>query len=425
MTMTKVLRATILAGFVAIAVTAGMAQAAGRGKHTQKVSGTISFVSLVNTQTADQKLIADFQHLHPDITVKGQWFAVATTLYTTLAAQFQAGNAPDVVLVYGGSGVNPSMRAYAQAGDLVNLSKMPWAKRIPPSIKPLTLYKKSPYMWMMQAQLGIVMYNTDLFRQMGLKPPTTWGGLLNLCKTIRAKSPNINPLAVALGNSGNAAPILSMFANNNVFASNLNWTAKRTAGSTTFAGTAGWVKTFQNVLDLKDAGCLQPSAAADILTQTEAQFANGSAAMLIGPTFITGGVVKLNPNVNWSVFAPPGATAKATRMLVYPSQGFAVNAHSGNISAAEAFVNYAARQAPNALWAKTNGTLAPWDYQHKVLPPEYKPLAKLTDKAIAGWYLEWPTSSTFAQLGVDAQAVLTGQKSPAAAAADLDSTWGK
>lgn len=80
-----------------------------------------------------------------------------------------------------------------------------------------------------------MVYNKDLFAQLGLTPPTTWGGLLAQCNQIanQGKVPIKFPGADALS-MGFVGAALSA---STVYTTDPDKGAKRAAGKVTFKGT--------------------------------------------------------------------------------------------------------------------------------------------------------------------------------------------
>ena len=66
-----------------------------------------------------------------------------------------------------------------------------------------------------------------------------------------------------------------------VYAVDPAWDSKRTAGKVTFATSPLWQRTFQSIVDMKDAGCFEPGSQGVTTTQAFTTFARGDAVMTI------------------------------------------------------------------------------------------------------------------------------------------------
>jgi raffinose/stachyose/melibiose transport system substrate-binding protein len=157
--------------------------------------------------------------------------------------------------------------------------------------------------------------------------------------------------------------------------------------------------------------------------------ATGKAVMMPAVSLFTANIKAANPNGKYSSFPVPGDTAKDTRLMVYVSQGLAVNAKSKNIAAARAFVNFMATKPEAAAWARANGQIPVQQFGTKNprLAPEFAPLKNLIKrgKTVLSPFSFWPTASTTTELGKGVQTIYTGQTSVSDVLAKLDSTWGK
>ena len=248
-----------LAGMVVI-----LAASVGASTHRSagpKVSGTVNFFSELSTDRAWAILVPNFNRVYPDIKVDRENPASAQRL-AVLSTRLQAGNAPDVFMVYAGRASAPSVLEYARAGYLQDLSKRPWAKRLPAWVKPLVSVNGKIYGLPQRTIVGpAINYNEDIFNQLGVKVPTTFAQWLQLCRTIRQKAPNITPLAYtgANLNADGAMPI--GFATSTVYGKVPNWNDKRARNQVTFQGTPGWQQAVQRIFDLKNAGCFSPGVA--------------------------------------------------------------------------------------------------------------------------------------------------------------------
>jgi raffinose/stachyose/melibiose transport system substrate-binding protein len=396
--------------------------AAGGGE----ASGSIRFMTLATSQNADKAMVEQFQKTHPQVKVEAEFIpGGGSDVLAALMTQLQGGKGPDVFIVYGGTGVPPSVSALAKANHVEDLSSAPWAKQVPSPAEPLATVDGRTYMAMLGVQAGVVAYNVAAFEKLGLEPPATWSELISACRTIERKDPGKVPLGFAGGAPGTAAPNLLMLAASDVYGEDPEWNAKRADGSTTFADTPGWRRVFERLEELKSAGCVGEGAAADQFPDTISQFAAEKSLMLIGPTVIASNIRAANPDLEFSVFAPPADTARTTHLMLFPSQGLAVNARASNKAAARAYVDYMAEEKQTARWADVNGVISPYAVEQGDLPEHLEPLEPVVDRAAAGPYLLWPTPTTFVALGTGAQGVLTGQKTIDQALADLDASWGK
>ncbi len=113
---------------------------------------------------------------------------VQVTLDTSsnLQAGFLRHNPPDLGLL----NYNMEMARFMERGALSDLSDMPEAKRILPSVQNLVdqyaTYPGRTSVLPYSVQAASVIYNKDIFKQQGLEVPTTWDEFLNVCDKLEA-----------------------------------------------------------------------------------------------------------------------------------------------------------------------------------------------------------------------------------------------
>ena len=135
---------------------------------------TLRMTVIVNIPTFKagfDEVIRRFEASQGDIKVE------LTTLPSTqydqvLRTQLIANQAPDIFQVVTGSALFAGVTPLAKAGRLVDLSNRPWASQIPQLLKPFAQYNGKTYTWWMDYSALLGYYNTDLFAELGLKPPS-------------------------------------------------------------------------------------------------------------------------------------------------------------------------------------------------------------------------------------------------------------
>jgi raffinose/stachyose/melibiose transport system substrate-binding protein len=236
------------------------------------VAGTITFLADTTTQIPYDILIKNFQRVYPDVTVNAT-YASSVQRPTLLATQFQSGNAPDVFIAYPGYTLPPSVLEHQAAGHLADLSSSPWAKRTPAFAKPLVTVGGKVYGWMARVATPSIVYNKEIFRNLGLTVPKTFAQFLDICRTVRQKSPNLVPLSMSGSQFSTLGGNAVVFASSTVYANDPTWNEKRQRGQTSFQSTPGWRQALQRYVDMKNAGCFSTGVASDTAATTFQQFA--------------------------------------------------------------------------------------------------------------------------------------------------------
>jgi raffinose/stachyose/melibiose transport system substrate-binding protein len=377
----------------------------------------MSFISQGGDQLAP--LVSDFEKANPNIKVNVQYLPQATLGQATLTA-LQAGNAPDVLYTNGGTGQLISVFTLGKAGYLSDLSQRSWAGSVPAAAHDLYFDGSKLYAVPMGLSLVGVVYSTDQFQQLGLQVPTTFQDLVNLCGKIKAAGKV--PMAMA----GQAPGLYAQApAAGNVYANNPGWNDDRTAGKTTFAGTPGWTDALQEFVDLNNAGCFQPGAAAATIVDVFNLLGSGQGMMFLGPSAAIGGITSVNPKYPAAMFPFPGPTADATRAITEYNDSFSVNAKSPNQDAAMKLVDFLAQPAEQQAYAKIEGEISVPDSVNGTVPSLYSSFTTLLQqkKTVTLPSLIWPNPAVGTALTPDMQGLLTGQKKIQDVLTDLDKAW--
>ncbi|MGZ4315851.1 MAG: ABC transporter substrate-binding protein, partial [Gaiellaceae bacterium] len=210
-----------------------------------------------------QQVLDAFQAKKPDIKIDATFLPIGETYANTLRTQLQAGNGPDVFYASPGSGGLQALLPLAKAGYVADLSKRPWATKIPlaTSAKPLYWSGGKLYGVPIDVVPVGVMYNPDVLSSLGLKVPTTMKQLLNACKVAKSKGKTF--LNIAGASAQNTSLFAAVIAGSYVLAKDPQWDVKRNANKVTFAGTPAWATTLQRIVDMKNAGCFPAGAEAN------------------------------------------------------------------------------------------------------------------------------------------------------------------
>jgi raffinose/stachyose/melibiose transport system substrate-binding protein len=389
-------------------------QAAPSGQQT---TITLSFVAQGSDQLAP--LMAAFEQANPGIKVNVQYLPQATLGQATVTA-LQAGNAADVLYTNGGTGQLHAVFPLGQAGYLVDLSQRAWVKNLPPATHDLYWVGDKLYGLPMGLSLVGVVYNTAMFQQMGLKVPTTFNEMVDLCGKV--KTGGKIPMALA----GQAPGLYAQApAANTVYSSNPGWNDDRSAGKVTFANTAGWQTALQEFDQLNKADCFQPGASGDTIVKAIQLVGSEQAAMFLAPSAAIGGIKGANPSLPIAMFPLPGPTADSTRAVTEYNDSFSVNAHSPNMDAALKLVDFLAQPEQQASYAKILGEISVPDSVTGSVPDLYTAFSPLLQqkKTVTLPSLIWPNPAVGTALTPGMQGLVTGQKSVSDVLTDLDNAW--
>jgi raffinose/stachyose/melibiose transport system substrate-binding protein len=323
-------------------------------------------------------LTAAYPNIHINAT-----YTDNVTEATLILAQLQAGNAPDVFYLVPGSGAAAGVWALASAGRLMDLTKRPWVKRVPAYAKPLNSWKGKIYGWPFVLNSSGFLYNVETFKQLGLTIPTQTSQVIAECRKVSAAGKYMFALGMA-GASGNAGylPLSQIIMNTFVYSIDPKWNAERDKKTVKFTNSPLWTRAYQVLLDMKDAGCFNPSPAATTFGQALAMVANGQAVGVLNAASGVPSLLALNPKLNLKLLPFPADKAANTVAGVAGS-ALSANAASTHPKETRLFMDFMARPAQANVVAKANSALSPylgtpWATKklHGDLPIQLTPLVK-------------------------------------------------
>jgi raffinose/stachyose/melibiose transport system substrate-binding protein len=142
-----------------------------------------------------------------------------------------------------------------------------------------------------------VIYNVDVFAELGLAPPTTWQELIQVAQQIEAAGRL--PFYFTWKEAWTTLPPFNPLAQN--VPEDADFWEKRQAGETTFA--QGWPEVAERLLALKEYGPPDPFRF-DYNTGNRAM-ADGEAAMYLQGIWAIPSIRSINPDVNLGTFVLP------------------------------------------------------------------------------------------------------------------------
>ncbi|WP_328611023.1 extracellular solute-binding protein [Amycolatopsis sp. NBC_00345] len=251
-------------------------------------------------EAAVKDAITEFKAAHAGVDVDVQWVPVEGRADKFSGAFNDPSNAPDVA-EFG----NTDVASYAQTGALSDLTGdiASWneGKDLLPTVLDTAKANGKTYGLPWYTGIRALYYRTDVFTELGLKPPATLAELTEDARKIRAAKPDL--YGISVGGKYTYAMLPYIWANGGEIAKQDNgkWTSTVEAdpaktGLTEYAGL------------LKDDIC-PPSACANLTgTQSVTAFAGGKAGMTIGGDFNRKAVEQGAVKGKYAVVPLPGTT---------------------------------------------------------------------------------------------------------------------
>lgn len=391
---------------IAVSLSVGLANALAQTHATTN----LTVLAQASAQDAWNAWIKNYEAANPSVSIDIQ-FVPVTNYPQQLLTELQGGNGPDIMYTVAGSGQIDSALPLAQAGRLADLSKEPWAKRVPDAAKPLVIYKNKT----VALPLGIlpqgIVYNVGMFQQNKWNVPTTFAQLLALCKTVKAAGKV--PIEIAGGSPLNTGLLGQVIAASTVYSKDPNWSANRLANKTTFDGTTGWHQVIEMVQDMNNTGCFQAGAAGTAVPQVFAALGTGNAAMIIGPSLAVNQVTAINSSQTIAMTPFPGFTPAQTRADAGYTDSVAVNNGSKNKAEAIKFVDFIAHQGQARIYTHVASAISLHDANVGIVPTSaalYGPFLK-AHRVVPQPNSSWANGQVYIDLANGITGVLTGQTS--------------
>ncbi|MFD0711991.1 ABC transporter substrate-binding protein [Paenibacillus sp. GCM10027626] len=317
------------------------------------------------------KLIADFEAKNPGITVEQNNRPNDPTYLKSRAA---ANDLPDVIGIVGSA----DFTSYVKGGLIKDVSGTPLADTIQVSFQDqLKAYTgtKELYAYPYSANAQTVLYNKKMFAEAGLKIPTTWDELIQLCETIQQKGGQ--PFVFGYKDSWTTNVPINQLGGTLIPNEFFDQLAE---GKATFADA--WKETLNKSLELNKYG--NKNVVEYGYDQANAEFATGKSYMYIQGIWAIAPVKAKNPDIELGAFPLPAANkAEETKIIGGIDQILAISKNSKNVEAAEKFVAF--------LMEKENAQTFIQD--QKLLPtiqgvvqndPSLSDLQPLLDKGLVG-----------------------------------------
>ncbi|QNK57210.1 extracellular solute-binding protein [Paenibacillus sp. PAMC21692] len=192
--------------------------------------------------------------------------------------------------------------------------------------------------------IGLVYYNKALFKQAGVEVPTTFEGMVEAAKTLKAAG--ITPIAIGEKDSWTGS---FLFMNVLLRTNGPGFLQDVADGNKTFndPAFAEAVDAFQSLVQV---GAFQEGATSFDYNAGENLFKTGKAAMYYMGSWATGGIEtsEVNKDDNIGVFKFPTVNGKGNpdEFMLAPGSAFAVSKNSKHLDVTLDFLNYFMQNYP-------------------------------------------------------------------------------
>ncbi|MER7816420.1 extracellular solute-binding protein [Streptomyces sp. NPDC096153] len=281
-------------------------QTSGHGARTDDRSGTLRvwLFQEVNNKPKEQVVdaaIKAFRAEHKDAKVEVEYIPVDTRAQRIKAAFNDPGSAPDLI-EYG----NTDTAGYVKDGGLADITEEfgAWAdtKDTDPTARESVTVDGKVYGAPLFVGVRALYYRTDVFEDLGIRPPKSQAELVSVAKKVRKARPELYGLAVGGAYTYGAMPFI--WANGGELATESGGTYKAAVNSPQARkGIEAYTSLFG------DDNCPAAKCASMGGNATVTAFASGKAAMAIGGDFSHAAVEAGKVKGKYAVVPLPGVTA--------------------------------------------------------------------------------------------------------------------
>src|SRR3954449_11687895 len=265
-------------------------------------AGTTLTLATVRSEAIEQ-LAREYRKVEPNVHIVISTSPI-DSYQTVMRTRLASGNAPDLFLVWPGSGNSMAVHEIAGLDTLADLSATPWARPLPAMTRSLLGAGGKVYVWSPGTDVIGAVYNKAVFAHAGASVPRTWDELLALCD--RFKRAGLSAIAV-----GNQTPWVAQLidyaiAPSAAYGPDPSLANDMLAGRASFA-RSGWRETLTRYVELSRRGCFQPDPNGTPVERQVSLVARGQAAMAVLPAPAMQSVRADNPTGSFGMFPLPAA----------------------------------------------------------------------------------------------------------------------
>lgn len=312
-----------------------------------ELSGELNIVHYLSEPqkiAALDELVAGFEEEYPNVKINQE----STTLENyqdVLKLKFSTGDVPDVL--FGGP---KTYAAFVESGNIEDLSNYDFVSRVQQNTLDNVKIDGKVYGVPLDVMANAVLYNKDIFEEVGLEIPKTYSEFIDVCK----KLDEAGYIACTAGYQDGisvGANFYTIFYGTPYYNMS-SFEDEMIAGEKT---TGDYPELARALTQWREIMAYQNEDQRSINTdRAEQMFANGEAGMLIIGTWGIGAVSNYNPDGNYGAFMYPSEENEAdNRIPITAGDTWMMVKDSPNHAAAEAFFEFMTRPEVNAKWCTT------------------------------------------------------------------------
>ena len=369
-TPTVVVAGTVALGLVLTACGGGSSSSSGSSEGGSGENVTLSFlVNSGETNEAQAKAVVEaFQKQNPTIKIETSTRPGGTEGDNLIKTKLATGEMEDTFQYDSGS----LLQALNPDQSLVNVADQAYMSKLDDNFKTAVGTANGTYgvPWA-SSMAGGVLYNKDIYAELGLKVPTTWDEFIANSQKIK--------------DAGKAAPIVASFGDGwtsqmwilsdfyNVQAQDPEWAQKYTENKVNFSSDPAFAG-FSNLEEVGKSGLLNTDFASATYDDAIKMLADGTGAQYPMLTFAVQNFQQNYPDAlsKIGVFPMPGTNAAQNGLTVWePNAVYISKATEGaQLDAAEKFQAFMATPAACSAIESSTGASGPFVVEGCTLPAD-------------------------------------------------------
>ncbi|MFF9571644.1 extracellular solute-binding protein [Streptomyces sp. NPDC014685] len=388
-------------------------------------SGKLRVVGVADQQKPMEDMVARYRASHPDASFATS-FAPTDQVQTVVRTQLAGGNAPDVHVLYPGSGSAMSMVELARAGLLADLSGQSWTEEVPKNFHPAYRHEGRTYLYSAGSSVIGAIHNKRVFADAKVEPPRTWNELLAVCAKLKAKG--VIPIALGAQTPWVTQLITYALVPNAVYAKNPGFDAEMASGKAHFRGS-GWAEAMGRYKELQRRGFFNDNPNGTTYEQQTSMVAGGRAAMAVQVSAVLANFRQAarNPDDLGMFPFPGGDDAGKLWIPAGIVVGVGISARSKKSAGAKAFVEFLGKQENVDRWAQSVAAIPFKRDSSTRIDPVLGSFLPLIDdnRAVPFMDQSWPNAEVQPAHFAAVQELLADKTDVDGALARMDEAYGK
>lgn len=302
-----------------------------------------------------EEMADKFEEEYDWITVDLDFNIDETSYYTNLQADLVDGKGPDVFDVHPSS----TFTDYVDQGIILSLDDLDFLDNYSDAARAVTTIDGTNYAFMNSYNLVCIIYNKEIFKEVGVEPPATFDEFVEICKKLRdAGYGGIAYSGADSTFSGLSDGIFTICCGSEA---DKDLVEGMDSGKyTDLTEVDGAEEALRTLQAFRDNNLLYDASEGTSTEQAISLFAQGMAPMLYSGTYLFGTKDTSFPDIDAGIFALPTLSDNG-KQYGQGGQCSVVNAASEHTEEAKLWIDFIARQEISSLYCSSAITISTID----------------------------------------------------------------